>query len=756
MKSKGIWRVTVSVLLALMLASMTACDGGGTTVNPPPGPPAVEKTVVLSESSYVLDRYESFTLTAAVKDKDGNPLTDAVAWSSEDTAVVTVADGLVEAKGVGSATVTAKSGDAVATCVVEVEDTGARPVLDTSDETVELIVGASYTVRAAVVYKREERPDAVVTFAAVDPSIVNIDNSGKITAAKFGKTDITVTADWRGIQSPYLTETIAVNVKEDVLVTVDRSAATVYTAKTTVDGQSFDNTVTLTGSVNVNGTDGVADGGKLLWSSSDESVATVDSNGTVTANATGKEGTADITLSYDSGNAVYRSNPVTVTVKYPTIDKKSEIKLYVDANEGTLKAALRAEDVFGAETDKNITRVTTVDDTTDISENATWLKQSDDGKEGDRKINLNVYNDEFAYTIQATIVTKIVKTYDELIKMQEYGGGKDVTADNGLTFHSYGGMFILGDNIVVPSDAEVFSAKCVDKAIGSGAQMNTDNGYTGFTGVFDGRGYTIHGLKLGTGGLFGDLAGATIKNLAITDADICQSGANGTNGGAGVLCYSSLNTMMHNLFISFTSSQARTGICGRAISGGTIRSSVVYYRKTGGYNNGAIAAWTVSKVTVRTKIDGANVNSLTVVYAKDMPDANCVLVGESTLQTTGTINQVKEAELATGKFANGDWSYWNHVAGSLPTFVSSVKGVSIDNATLTLAVGATEGNTLTASALNLGGTAMAYVPVVWSSSDETVATVADGVVTAVAAGTVTITASYGTHKAVCTVTVNAA
>ena len=85
MKSKGIWRVTVSVLLALMLASMTACDGGGTTVNPPPGPPAVEKTVALSESSYVLDRYESFTLTAAVKDKDGNPLTDAVVWSNHHT-----------------------------------------------------------------------------------------------------------------------------------------------------------------------------------------------------------------------------------------------------------------------------------------------------------------------------------------------------------------------------------------------------------------------------------------------------------------------------------------------------------------------------------------------------------------------------------------------------------------------------------------------------------------------------------------------
>lgn len=37
MKSKGIWRVTVSVLLALMLASMTACDGGGDNCQPASG-----------------------------------------------------------------------------------------------------------------------------------------------------------------------------------------------------------------------------------------------------------------------------------------------------------------------------------------------------------------------------------------------------------------------------------------------------------------------------------------------------------------------------------------------------------------------------------------------------------------------------------------------------------------------------------------------------------------------------------------------
>lgn len=46
--------------------------------------------------------------------------------------------------------------------------------------------------------------------------------------------------------------------------------------------------------------------------------------------------------------------------------------------------------------------------------------------------------------------------------------------------------------------------------------------------------------------------------------------------------------------------------------------------------------------------------------------------------------------------------------------------------------------------------------ITWESSDETVATVADGVVTAVTEGTANITAKAGEHTAVCAVTVNAA
>lgn len=71
--------------------------------------------------------------------------------------------------------------------------------------------------------------------------------------------------------------------------------------------------------------------------------------------------------------------------------------------------------------------------------------------------------------------------------------------------------------------------------------------------------------------------------------------------------------------------------------------------------------------------------------------------------------------------------------------------LAISNSTLALTVGES-------AALSVTGGEEETLPV-WTSSDETVAGVADGIVTANAAGTATVTASRGTEQAVCVVTV---
>jgi uncharacterized protein YjdB len=84
----------------------------------------------------------------------------------------------------------------------------------------------------------------------------------------------------------------------------------------------------------------------------------------------------------------------------------------------------------------------------------------------------------------------------------------------------------------------------------------------------------------------------------------------------------------------------------------------------------------------------------------------------------------------------------------------SVTGITLDKTTMTLTAGGAPG-TLIATVTPAGAT---YKTVTWTSSNNTIATVSNGIVTPVAAGTTTITATTvdGGLKATCQVTVNAA
>lgn len=89
----------------------------------------------------------------------------------------------------------------------------------------------------------------------------------------------------------------------------------------------------------------------------------------------------------------------------------------------------------------------------------------------------------------------------------------------------------------------------------------------------------------------------------------------------------------------------------------------------------------------------------------------------------------------------------NDGGNAQPTVVISATSVSLDQPELTLAPGETA--TLKATVLPDDSTD----EVEWSSSDETVATVQDGVVSSVAEGSATITAKAGEKTATCIVTV---
>lgn len=739
-RKSAVAAMLLTLCMGAAMIGIAGCGGGGGSDSGSPTTSASdtsakeETRVALSETQKLLDRYENFTLTATVTDENGSATGDAVTWSSSNPAVVTVTNGLVQATGVGEATVTASAGGAEATCAVTVEDSGAKPVLSLTAESVSVAVGGEFDVSGSVMYKRVEQTNAVITWTTADPEIASVDENGNVTGVAYGETTLTAAASWNGVDSSFLTVQIPVTVKEDVSVSLTGAAATIYLSATTIEGQTFTNTVTYTGSVLVSGSAENVDESKIGWVSSDPDVASV-SGGVVTAGT--EEGTAEITMTYDTGNEVYSSAPVTVTVMMPTLDKTEEILFWLDATEGEVGGQIGAEEVFGASSGKTITRIAEQSDTSaDISDDAKWLSERDTGSESDRTFVLAVYNDEYAYFVSAVVSTKVVRTYEDLTKLQEYGGVQAVTTPAGKTYYNYSGYFVLGNDIVVQDSDPVLETGSI-AGVGSQSELVAGNG---FTGTFNGNGHTIYNLRTHHSGLLGDIgSGAVVKNVAFVNVKVT---GNSDNSGAGVLGYTAYGADFENIFIDMTTSSARSGMIGRAMTGGTVRNTVIRFDMTAGYNTGALACWTPGSVAVE---------NVYVIYTASTEEGNRKLIGENTPLLSGTVKEIDEEALADASFENLP-AGWYVAEGGYPMFESSIGGVCVGNTELSgLEGGQSE---LQAWVYGADESVRLNLAVTWSSSDlEVVEVSSSGALSFKAEGEAVITVSYGKFSATCTVRV---
>lgn len=729
-KRTAVVTILMAICMIMTIIGFVGCkdDGGGGETPTDP-----VRNVTLSQTQVTLDRYENITLTATVTDEAGNAVSDAVTWATSNAAVATVSGGFVQATGEGSADITAAVGTATATCKVTVESSGMEPVLSLTAESASVVVGGEFTVRGAVMYNRVEQTDAVITYTMADTSIATVDGEGSITGVSYGSTTLTVSASWRGVESSFLTKQIPVTVKEDVSLNITGTDTTIYLTNTTVEDEVFSNTVTFTGTVLVAGSEQGVDESKIAWKSSDDTIATV-SDGVVTATGD-KEGSVQITMTY-TGEEVYSSAPVTVTVAMPTLDKTDEITLYLDANaaDKTVGGQISAAEVFGSDTDKTIERIANNDDTaTDISDNATWITERDTGSEDERTYTLAVYNDEYGYLVNAVVATKVINTYTELTKMQEYGG---VTTQNivdgtaSLKYYNYSGYFVLGNDIVAQPSDPLMKANSRGGLSSQGSIVTSG----GFTGTFNGNGHTLYNFRMGMGGILGDLgSGSVVKNVAVVNATL-------TEKTSGVFAFSACDALFENVFVSMTVQNERNGIVGRYMRGGGLKN-VVIYCDLGDYANvGAIVDWMASP---------ASVDNVYVVYFSDTKEARRKVVGDAGTPN-GTVTEYGEEDLATAEFS-GLPAGWYVAEGGYPMFESSIGGMYISKQTLSGAVGgqgSLQGYVYGASQSdNIG------LPVVWKSNNTEVVQVSQtGAYEFVGEGSATITVTYGKFTASCEVT----
>lgn len=156
-------------------------------------------TVTVNPKSATVAVGESVTITASASDNS------AIEWSSSDTSIAVVNNGVVTGVAEGTATITAASGKAKGTCVVTVTAGGEGPEesflrITLSRSQVTLIVGGTQQIKATV-----SDGSAIESWTSSNEQVATVSNSGLITAVKVGSATVTV-------KSGELTAKVAVNV----------------------------------------------------------------------------------------------------------------------------------------------------------------------------------------------------------------------------------------------------------------------------------------------------------------------------------------------------------------------------------------------------------------------------------------------------------------------------------------------------------------------------------------------------------------
>ena len=183
------------------------CAGAVTLTATVPVPTVAVTGVRLNKTSLSFTGTgSSQTLTATVS--PSNATNKTITWSSSNTSVATVSNGVVKAVGFGTATITAKSNNGkTASCSVTVnpiQPTGIKATPETST-----LYGLNGTVKLSANVMPSNATNKAVTWSSRNTSVATVSSDGTVKAVGYGTTVITATT------VNGLTSNCTINVKKE-------------------------------------------------------------------------------------------------------------------------------------------------------------------------------------------------------------------------------------------------------------------------------------------------------------------------------------------------------------------------------------------------------------------------------------------------------------------------------------------------------------------------------------------------------------
>lgn len=282
MSVKVFTRIACLIMAVAMAVSLVGCGVDITSVGLP-------TDIVLGKGETQQLNIEYGTDDKAEQEKIAEAASKLnLTWSSSDEEVATVDEtGLVTAVGAGEADITVSVADANISSTTHIKVV-ILPTGVEAPETLSLELNGEATKALGAKMTPEDATDVKLAYLSSDESVATVDESGNVTAVGVGEctitttivADTTATAEDAGVDSEMLV--VPENAKAETKVTVGKAIESI-----TLDSNEGVLTVGNTHTIKATVFPEDATDKAVTWKSSDESIATVDAEGNVTAKGTG-------------------------------------------------------------------------------------------------------------------------------------------------------------------------------------------------------------------------------------------------------------------------------------------------------------------------------------------------------------------------------------------------------------------------------------------------------------------------------------